>query len=166
MRDLGLTGKVVLISGGGGVLGSAFARGFADLGAKVGIADFVGEKAEKVAADLKAVNGAAIGIGADVTKEDQVSKMISDVVAHFGKIDILVNAAAVQIYPSKEITDIESSEWDNVLGIGLKGIYLCSKHVVPVLKKRATARSSTSPPSPAIAACRVVPRTARQKEAW
>lgn len=135
MRDLGLAGKVVLITGGGGVLGSAFARGFADLGAKVGIGDFVREKAEKVAADLKAVNAAAIGVGADVTKEDHVRKLVDDVVAHFGTIDILVNAAAVQIYPGKEITEIESSEWDNVLGIGLKGIYMCAKYVVPVLKK-------------------------------
>jgi NAD(P)-dependent dehydrogenase (short-subunit alcohol dehydrogenase family) len=135
MRNLGLAGKVVLITGGGGVLGAAFARGFADSGAKVAVGDFVREKAEKVAADLKAVEAPAIGLGVDVTKEDQVSKMVSDVLAHFSTIDILVNAAAVQIYPSKEITDIESSEWDNVLGIGLKGIYLCSKHVVPVLKK-------------------------------
>lgn len=135
MRDLGFANKVVLITGGGGFLGSAFAQGFADHGARVAIGDFVREKAEKVAADLKATNGAAIGLGADVTKEDQVAKMVSDIVGHFGTIDLLVNAAAVQIYPGKEITDIESSEWDFVLGIGLKGIYMCSKHVVPVMKR-------------------------------
>ena len=135
MRDLGLTGKVVLITGGGGVLGSAFANGFADCGARVAIGDFIGAKAEKVAADLKSKNAAAIGLGADVTNEDQVAKMVSEVVGHFGTIDILVNAAAVQIYPGKEITEVESHEWDSVLGIGLKGIYLCSKHIVPVLKK-------------------------------
>ena len=135
MRELGLTGKVVLITGGGGVLGSAFAHGFADCGARVAIGDFVREKADKVAAELRAKNAAAIGVGADVTREDQVARMVADVVGHFGTIDILVNAAAVQIYPGKEITEVESEEWDFVLGIGLKGIYMCSHHVVPVLKK-------------------------------
>ena len=135
MRDLGLAGKVVLITGGGGVLGSAFARGFADSGAKVAVGDFVREKAEKVAADLKAAKAPAIGVDVDVTKEDQVSKMVSDVLAHFSTIDILVNAAAVQIYPGKEITEVESQEWDSVLGIGLKGIYMCAKYAVPVIKK-------------------------------
>lgn len=135
MRDLGLAGKIVLITGGGGVLGSAFARGFADSGAKIAIGDFVRDKAEKVAADLKTNNAAAIGIGTDVTKEEQVAKMVGTVVDHFGSIDILINAAAVQIYPGKEITEVESNEWDNVLGIGLKGIYMCAKYVVPVLKK-------------------------------
>lgn len=135
MRDLGLANKVVLISGGGGVLGSAFARGFADSGARVAIGDFVGEKAEQGAAALRADNRDSIGVAADVTKEEQVAKMVADVVAHFGAIDILVNAAAVQIYPGKEITEVQSNEWDSVLGIGLKGIYLCSRFVVPVLKK-------------------------------
>ncbi|MSP38508.1 MAG: SDR family oxidoreductase [Deltaproteobacteria bacterium] len=140
MRDLGLTNKVVLITGGGGVLGSAFARGFADSGAKVAIGDFVRDKAEKVAADLKAHGADAIGVGADVTKEDLVTKMVADVVDRFGTIDILVNAAAVQIYPGKEITEILSNEWDSVLGIGLKGIYMCSKQVVPVMKKNGRGK--------------------------
>ena len=135
MRDLGLAGKVVLITGGGGVLGSAFARGFADHGAKLAIGDFVADKAEAVAADLRSREAQAIGLGADVTKEDQVTRMVSEVVGRYGTIDILVNAAAVQIYPGKEITEVESSEWDFVLGIGLKGIYMCSRQVVPVMKK-------------------------------
>jgi NAD(P)-dependent dehydrogenase (short-subunit alcohol dehydrogenase family) len=135
MRDLGITGKVVLITGGGGVLGSAFAHGFADCGARVAVADFVRDKANQVAADLKAASAAAMAVSADVTEEDQVKTMVAEVAAHFGTIDILVNGAAVQIYPGKEITDVESSEWDMVLGIGLKGIYLSSKHVVPVFKK-------------------------------
>ncbi|HSQ11932.1 MAG TPA: SDR family NAD(P)-dependent oxidoreductase, partial [Candidatus Deferrimicrobium sp.] len=140
MRDLGLTDKVVLITGGGGVLGSAFARGFADSGAKVAIGDFVRDKAAKIASDLKSRGTDAIGVGADVTKEDQVAKMVADVVGRFGTIDILVNAAAVQIYPGKEITEVESNEWDFVLGIGLKGIYTCSKQVVPVMKKASRGK--------------------------
>lgn len=132
MRDLGLKNKVVLITGGGGFLGTAFAQGFANHGARVAIADFVAEKAQKTAANLG--NG-AIGVAADVTKQDQVNAMIGRVAEHFGTIDILVNAAAVQIYPGKEITDIEPHEWDFVLGIGLKGIYMCSRFAVPIMKR-------------------------------
>jgi NAD(P)-dependent dehydrogenase (short-subunit alcohol dehydrogenase family) len=135
MRNLGLANKVVLITGGGGVLGSAFARGFADCGARVAVADFVRDKADKVAADLHAANTAAVAVSADVTDEAQVKNMVAEVTAHFGTIDILVNGAAVQIYPGKEITNVESSEWDTVLGIGLKGIFLCSKHVVPIMQR-------------------------------
>jgi NAD(P)-dependent dehydrogenase (short-subunit alcohol dehydrogenase family) len=135
MRDLELNDKVVLITGGGGVLGSAFARGFADHGAKVAVGDFVRDKAEKIAAELKSSGAQALGCGADVTKEEQVRAMVEQVAGHFGTIDILVNAAAVQIYPGKEITEVESGEWDFVLGIGLKGIYMCSKHAVPRMKQ-------------------------------
>jgi NAD(P)-dependent dehydrogenase (short-subunit alcohol dehydrogenase family) len=134
MRDLGLSNKVVLITGGG-FLGSAFARGFADHGARIAIADFVAEKAQRVAAGLQSDKIPVIGLGADVTKEDQVAKMVNDVSERFGTIDILVNAAAVQIYPGKELIDIESSEWDFVLAIGLKGIFMCSKYVVPLMKQ-------------------------------
>lgn len=132
MRDLGLVNKVVVITGGGGFLGTAFAQGFADHGARVAIADFDEEKAKKAAATI---GNNAIGVAVDVTQEDRVSKMIDFVAGHFGTIDILVNAAAVQIYPGKEITDIESQEWDFVLGIGLKGIYMCSRFAVPAMKK-------------------------------
>ena len=64
------------------------------------------DKAEKVANDLIARDTDAIGVGPDVTKEDQVAKVVTDVVDRFGTIDILVNAAAVQIYPGKEITEM------------------------------------------------------------
>jgi NAD(P)-dependent dehydrogenase (short-subunit alcohol dehydrogenase family) len=135
MQDLGLANKVVLITGGGGVLGSAFALGFADAGAKIALADFARDKAEKVAAELTSKNVPAIGIAVDVTKEHQVAKMVAEVLERFEVIDILINAAAVQIYPGKEITEVQSEEWDYVLGIGLKGMYLCAKYVVPVFKK-------------------------------
>lgn len=135
MRDLGLAGKAVLITGGGGVLGAAFARGFAAVDARVAVADFDSAKAEKVVAELKSSNRTAVGLGVDVTQEDRVKKMCVEVGAALGSIDVLVNAAAVQIYPGKEITEIESAEWDHVLAIGLKGIYLCAKHAVPVMRR-------------------------------
>jgi 3-oxoacyl-[acyl-carrier protein] reductase len=136
MNDLGLKDKVVIITGGGGALGSAFARGFADAGSLLAMLDFNLDKAKATAASFPAEKVKAIAVAADVSKDDEVARAMSDVVKHFGRADILVNAAGVQIYPPKEITDLEPGEWDMVLNICLKGIYLCSRHAVPLFKKQ------------------------------
>ena len=136
MRDFGLRDKVVVITGGGGALGSAFARGFADNGASLAILDFNLDKAKATATSFPAEKVKAIAVAADVSKDDQVAKAVADVVKHFGTIDILVNAAGVQIYPPKNIVDLEPGEWDLVLDICLKGIYVCARHVVPILKAK------------------------------
>ena len=122
MRDFGLRDKVVVIGGGGGALGSAFARGFADNGASLAILDFNLDKAKATATSFPAEKVKAIAVAADVSKDDQVAKAVAEVVKHFGTIDILVNAAGVQIYPPKNVVDLEPGEWDLVLDICLKGI--------------------------------------------
>jgi 2-hydroxycyclohexanecarboxyl-CoA dehydrogenase len=122
MRDVGLQDKVVVITGGGGALGSAFARGFADTGASLAILDSNLDKAKAAATSFPAEKVKAIAVTADVSKDDQVAKAIADIVKHFGTIDILVNAAGVQIYPRKTIVDLEPGEWDLVVDICLKGI--------------------------------------------
>ena len=136
MRDLGLRDKVVVITGGGGALGSAFARGFADAGAALAILDFNLDKAKAAVARFPAEKVKAVAVAADVSKDDEVARAMGEVVNHLGRADILVNAAGVQIYPPKEITDLEPGEWDMVVDICLKGIYLCSRHAVPVFKKQ------------------------------
>jgi NAD(P)-dependent dehydrogenase (short-subunit alcohol dehydrogenase family) len=136
MRDLGLSEKVVVITGGGGALGGAFARGFADAGSSLAILDFNLDKATATAVSFPAEKVKALAFAADVSKDDEVARAMGEVVKHFGRVDILVNAAGVQIYPPKEITDLEPGEWDVVIDICLKGIYLCSRHAVPVFKKQ------------------------------
>jgi NAD(P)-dependent dehydrogenase (short-subunit alcohol dehydrogenase family) len=136
MRDFGLQDKVVVITGGGGALGSAFARGFADSGASLALLDFNLDKAKATATSFPAEKVKAMAVAADVSKDDQVAKAIADVVKHFGTIDVLVNAAGVQIYPPKNIVDLEPGEWDLVVDICLKGMYICARHVVPILKAR------------------------------
>ena len=136
MRDFGLRDKVVVITGGGGALGSAFARGFADTGASLAILDFNLDKAKAAATSFPAEKVKAIAVAADVSKDDQVAEAVAEVVKHFGTIDILVNAAGVQIYPPKSVVDLEPGEWDLVLDICLKGIYVCARHVVPILKAK------------------------------
>lgn len=136
MHDLGLKNKVVVITGGGGALGSAFARGYAEHGASLAIMDFNIDQAKKLATSFAAEKVKAIAIGADVTKDEQVAAAMAEVVKRLGSVDILVNAAGVQIYPPKNIVDLEPGEWDVVLDICLKGTYICARHVVPVLKAK------------------------------
>ena len=136
MRDFGLQDKVVVITGGGGALGSAFAGGFADSGASLAILDVNLDKAKVIASSFPAERVKAIAIAADVSKDDQVAKAVAEVVKHFGTIDVLVNAAGVQIYPPKSIVDLDPEEWDLVVDICLKGMYLCARHVVPIFKAK------------------------------
>ncbi len=135
MRDLGLKDKVVLITGGAGVLGTAFSRGFADHGAKLAINDLREEKALECIGKLSGEVEAVPATG-DVSDDADVARMVAGVVERFGAIDVLVNAAAVQIYPPKSITDMEPGEWDFVLDICLKAAYLSARHAAPVMKRQ------------------------------
>ncbi|MCY4440756.1 MAG: SDR family NAD(P)-dependent oxidoreductase, partial [Deltaproteobacteria bacterium] len=135
MRDLGLKDKVVLITGGAGVLGTAFSQGFTDHGAKLAINDLKEEKAleciDKLTGDVTAVPAQG-----DVSDDADVARMVAGVVERFGTIDVVVNAAAVQIYPPKTIIEMEPGEWDFVLDICLKAAYLSTRHVAPVMKRQ------------------------------
>lgn len=135
MRDLGLKDKVVLITGGAGVLGTAFAQGFADHGAKLAINDLREEKALECIGKLTG-DAQAIPAQGDVSDDADVARMVNEVVERLGGIDVVVNAAAVQIYPPKTITEMEPGEWDFVLDICLKAAYLTTRHVAPVMKRQ------------------------------
>ncbi|MGH7929746.1 MAG: SDR family NAD(P)-dependent oxidoreductase [Candidatus Binatia bacterium] len=136
MNDLGFKDKVVVITGGGGALGSAFARGYAEHGAALAIMDFNLDQAKRVATSFPLEKVKAIPVNADVTKDEQVAAAVAEVVKRLGTIDILVNAAGVQVYPPKSIVDLEPGEWDVVVDICLKGTYICARHVVPILKAK------------------------------
>tara|TARA_Y100000588_G_scaffold230257_1_gene243975 strand:+ start:148 stop:945 length:798 start_codon:yes stop_codon:yes gene_type:complete len=133
--ELGLKDKVILITGSGGVLGAAFVKGFANLGSKLAVNDLKEEKAIATIENLKSSNFEAIPVAADVSSDEDVKNMVNKTVQHFGTIDILINAAAVQIYPAKFIHEVEPSEWDLVSNIILKAVYLSARHVIPIMKE-------------------------------
>jgi NAD(P)-dependent dehydrogenase (short-subunit alcohol dehydrogenase family) len=120
--------------------GKCVARGFADNGASLAILDFNLDKAKTTATSFPAEKIKTIAVAADVSKDDQVAQAVAEVVKHFGTIDILVNAAGVQIYPPKNIVDLEPGEWDLVVDICLKGMYICARHVVPILKAKGSGK--------------------------
>lgn len=123
-----LQDKVSLITGAGAGIGEATARLFVREGAKVVIADRDGELAEAVAASL---GDAATPFCADVSNQPDVKAMVEHAVAHFGRLDILVNNAGYGIRGS--VVTTEEEDWDALIAVNLKGVYLCCKHAIPVM---------------------------------
>jgi NAD(P)-dependent dehydrogenase (short-subunit alcohol dehydrogenase family) len=124
-----LKGKVAIVTGGRQGIGLAIANALADAGADVLIGDIEGEDAIKAAKDLTKKGVKSIGCKVDVADKKSVEEMVETVISEFGHIDILVNNAGVVI--RKNGIDTLEEEWDWLMGINLKGPFLCSKAVVP-----------------------------------
>lgn len=128
-----LDGKVALITGAASGIGHAIAKRYLEAGGRVVIADLNAEGAEKAAREL-AGDKSAIGIGMDVSSEDQVNAGVARTVAAFGRIDILVSNAGIQIvYP---IEDFPFADWKKLLAIHLDGAFLTTKACVKHMYKQ------------------------------
>lgn len=129
-----LKGKAALITGGASGIGFATAQLFLEEGAKVAIAD-ISEKAGKEAVKkLQKKGREVIFIKTDVSKEADAKAMVKKAVDSFGRLDILFNNAGILI--TKKAHLLTEAEWDRILGINLKGVFLCSKHAVIQMMKQ------------------------------
>ncbi len=136
MTDLGLAGKSALVTGAAGGLGLAFAEGLARAGARVTIADINAAAAEKAAESL-AIHGGALALKVDVSDESSVQAMVEQMVATQGGVDVLINNAAIYAgLKRKPFFEIPVEEWDRVMGVNVKGAFLCAKTVYPHMKSR------------------------------
>ena len=127
MLDLGLAGKVAIVTGGSGGLGLAFAESLVDAGAKVAIADIKAGAAEEAAAKLRE-RGEAIGFAADVSDEVSAEAMVARTRDAFGALDILVNNAGIYATLRRApFYEISVEEWDRVMAVNLRGVFLCAK---------------------------------------
>ncbi len=134
-------GKVVLVTGAGGSgsgQGKAFSLAFAAEGADVAVNDINLEKAEVTAAEVRALGRRSIAIQADVSSEAEVNAMVDKVVRELGGIDILVNNAGFG--QPILVEDMTVEEWRHTIAVNLDGPFLCSKAVIPVMKKRGGGR--------------------------
>ncbi|MDE1154084.1 MAG: glucose 1-dehydrogenase [Micavibrio sp.] len=125
--DYGLSGKIVIVTGGGRGLGLALSRGFAAAGAKVAIVGRTMETLEAAAEGIRAAGGTAQAFTADVASEDSIAALCSDVLALWGKIDVLVNNAGINPW-YKRPEDTELSEWQQIIDVNLTGVFLACKH--------------------------------------
>ncbi len=127
--ELGLKGKVAIVTGGAKGIGGNIVEGFVREGAHVVIADILYENARELAEKLTKGKARAIAVKTDVTKKAAVDNLISTAMKEFGKIDILVNAAAIT--QDKWMVEIEEADWDRILEVNAKSVYLTIKAVMP-----------------------------------
>ena len=125
-----LAGKIALVTGAASGFGEGIARKFAAEGAKVVVADRDGEGAARAATRL---GGEAIGVRADVTGLADVQAMVEAAQARFGGLDILVNNAGMGHVP-QPLEDLSEDDFDRILAVNVKAIYLAAKVVVPRFK--------------------------------
>ena len=128
-----LEGKVALISGGAQGQGAVEAAMFAREGAKVVIGDVLDAEGAKVAADIAEGGGDALFVHLDVTSEEQWRQAVDTAVSSFGKLDVLVNNAAIWRGGRVEETTVE--EWDAIMNVNAKGVFLGSKVAIPEMRK-------------------------------
>jgi meso-butanediol dehydrogenase / (S,S)-butanediol dehydrogenase / diacetyl reductase len=124
-----LANRVALITGGGSGIGQAIAYLFAKEGAKIVASDRYLERAEATVAKIRDDGGDALALKADVSSQAEVNAMAESALATYGKVDILVNNAAIS--RGDDILTIDEATWDLNINIVLKGVYLCSKALLP-----------------------------------
>jgi NAD(P)-dependent dehydrogenase (short-subunit alcohol dehydrogenase family) len=128
-----LEGKVALITGGAAGIGEATAKVFAKEGAKVVVADVQDRGGQETVAAIKAAGGEAQFIKANVALEDDVRRMIAFTVQKYGRLDVLFNNAGIEEMKPEAETSVE--EWDQVMAVNVRGVFLGTKHAVPEMKK-------------------------------
>ena len=128
-----VAGKVALVSGGARGLGEAQAKLLAAEGAKVAIGDVLEEEGKKVEAAINELGGEAFFMPLDVTQADQWQQIIDETVARFGKLDVLVNNAGIGGRGGLE--DMTEDEWDEVMAVNAKGVFLGTKLAMPEILK-------------------------------
>ena len=134
-----LGGKVAIVTGGARHIGAAYCRRLAEEGAAIVIADVL--DGEPVAGEIRKKRGKAIALKVDVSKEEDTVRMAAETVEAFGRIDVLVNNAAIfiniQRHPFYEIT---AEEWDRVSAVNIKGPFLCAKAVFAQMKEQKSGK--------------------------
>ena len=128
-----LAGKVALISGGARGMGAAEATLFCREGASVVIGDVLDDEGKAVEAAIKAKGGAIVYVHLDVTDEGDWQHAVALAVSRFGKLDVLVNNAGISGHGRVE--DVDAKEWDHVMDINAKGVFLGTKVAIPAMRR-------------------------------
>ncbi|HVB75389.1 MAG TPA: SDR family NAD(P)-dependent oxidoreductase [Ktedonobacteraceae bacterium] len=126
-----LKGKVVFLTGGGGVLGRASALLFAREGARIAVADMVQDKAEETARQINANGGEAIALGVDITNEAAVREAIDATVKQWGHVDTLFNNAGIMPHQDESVLHLDLDLWSQIYATNVLGSALCCKYAIP-----------------------------------
>src|SRR5215510_9318729 len=128
-----LDGKVALISGGARGQGAAEAKLCAREGAKVVLGDVLDAQGQQVEADIRASGGAATYVHLEVTREADWREAVEMAVHSYGKLDVLVNNAGIVI--RKGIEDTSEEDWERIMAVNAKGVFLGTKHAIPAMRR-------------------------------
>lgn len=129
MQPLEFKGKTAIITGAGRGIGQGIAEVFAAEGANVVIAEIDATTGGDVAKHLTQSGANALFVQTDVSKQDSVENMVRQTITRFGAVHTLCNNAAVEV--AKDFREMELEEWDRVLSVNLRSIYLCTRAVLP-----------------------------------
>lgn len=124
--------KVIVITGGASGIGEACCICLAEHGAKIAITDITDNAGEALELKIKKTGAEVKFWHMNTTKEDEVKNTLSSIKNHFGKIDVLVNNAGISGV-NKATHEITSEEWDNVILVNVKGVFFCTKYVIPFM---------------------------------
>jgi len=132
-----MEGRVALVTGGSAGIGRAAALAFAREGARVVVSDVNVEGGEKTAESIRNEGGEAIFIKADVSVDDEVGAMVAGTLEEYDRLDFAFNNAGIEgeQAPTAECTE---ENWDRVIGINLKGVWLCMRHQIPAMLKQGS----------------------------
>jgi 3-oxoacyl-[acyl-carrier protein] reductase len=143
----GLKDKVVIVTGGAHGIGKAYCLAFGKTGARVVIADVDQAGAEQVAEEITGNSGTpALALRTDVSAEGSTQAMAGHTLERFGRIDALINNAAVfSVVPMNRgrIETIDPEEWDQLMAVNLRGLFFCCRAVLPVMRKQKSGKIIT-----------------------
>lgn len=136
-----LKDKVIIVTGGGVGIGRAYSLGLAREGARVIVADIQVDAAEKVAGEIKEAGGQAMSVPVDVALPETTRAMAEITLKHYGRIDVLVNNAGLYtVIKKKPFFEISPEEWDRVMAVNVKGLFLCTQAVYPAMKRQGKGK--------------------------
>jgi 3-oxoacyl-[acyl-carrier protein] reductase len=140
----GLKDKIVIVTGGGHGIGKAYCLGFGRSGSRVVVADIDKPAADKASAEIVQQTGAhALALHTDVADERSTKQMAAAVMQHFGRIDVLINNAAIfATIPMNRgrIETIDPDEWDRLMAVNLKGLFFCCRAVLPSMRAQKSGK--------------------------
>lgn len=131
--------KTAIVTGAGRGIGKAVALGFAREGANVVAADIDDQTAQDTANEIMKMGRGHLSVGVDISKMIEVTEMVKETLKSFGKIDILVNAAAIDI-KDKLVKDTTEEDWDKIMNVNLKGTFNCCKAVIPCMEREKSGK--------------------------
>lgn len=143
MKVEDLNGKVAIVTGGGGAIGSAMCKELARNGAKVVLTGRTLATLQKIVDEIRAEGGEAAPVVCDVSNRESAENLINETVRLYGRLDIMINNAGINGGPQyrKRVHEYDEGLWDRIVAIDLKGVYNCSKYAIRQMLKQGEGGS-------------------------